>query len=246
MSESDRSNQTPSRHDWIDRLASAAVIAASLVVATVAVLSRGGENPPPTPPAAVPLPDVPIRLDESATLGRADAPVVLVMFSDFQCPYCATFAEETLPTLQRDYGEPGQVRFVFRHLPLERLHSEAMGAAVGAECARRQGKFWEMHDGLFAIRATALGEGAIAERALDIGLDMPAFRACVADSGAAAVRLDLEDAERFGVTGTPGFIIGTVAADGSVVPRRRLSGALPVEEFRAALDEVLAERPGHR
>jgi protein-disulfide isomerase len=249
-------DRAAARRDRLDMLANVAIIVACLVVAgaamamvimqwrSAAIMAAStvpptavGETPPPPPP----VPNLPIRMEDAAALGAGGARVLLVMFSDFECPFCRAFALNTLAALDREYFQTGRVRLIFRHLPLEAIHPQALGAAVAAECARRQGKFWEMHDALIAAERHEFDDASITGKAGTIGLDLAAFASCAASDGQTAVRRDLEEAGRFGLTGTPGFIIGAVEADGSVVSRRRLSGAKPTDSFRAALDEVLAE-----
>lgn len=165
--------------------------------------------------------------------GRPDAPVTVYEMSDFQCPYCRTFALNTLPQLEREYVATGKVRFVFISLPLSRIHPHAVAAAEVAMCAARQKRFWPAHDLLFqrqerwAARTDpqqyllALGDSA--------GLDGATLRRCVS-SGAARteIREDSARAARAGAKSTPAFYI-----EGGL-----LEGAAPVEVFRAVLDSI--------
>src|SRR6185436_20936742 len=92
------------------------------------------------------VPNFDLTLAGAATKGRASAPLVMLEFSDFECPFCGRYSRETYPQVQREYVDTGKVRYVFRHTPIERIHPQAMKAAEAAECAGTQGKFWEMHD----------------------------------------------------------------------------------------------------
>jgi protein-disulfide isomerase len=191
---------------------------------------------PPGPPAVTGL----VLPAGGATRGSAKSPLTIVEYTDFECPFCARYARESYPLLIREFVDAGRVRYVVRHLPLESIHPNARGAAQAAECARQQGKFWEMHDRLFA-NPQALSRADLERTADALGLTMPAFRQCVDSPGAAAaVSRDLDEALRAGITATPSFIIGTTQPDGSVKALRRLSGAQPYPVFKAALEGLLA------
>jgi protein-disulfide isomerase len=166
--------------------------------------------------------------DDDPSLGPEDAGVVIVEFSDFQCPYCAKFAVETFPGIRDTYGD--QVRFIFRDFPLNVIHPAAQKAAEAAQCAQDQGSFWEYHDLLFANQ-NALALPDLKSYAAQIGLDTGQFDECL-DSGknAQEVALDMQDGHTAGVTGTPAFIV-----NGQLV-----SGAQPIEVFRAVIDQALA------
>ena len=175
---------------------------------------------------------VEIRTLSSPSLGPVDAPVTLVEFSDFQCPYCARLA----PVVKRIAGEyPGQVRVVFRQFPLRSIHAHAQKAAEASLCAFDQGRFWEMHDSLFGD-IKKLGPEDLTARAKRLNLDMEAFDQCL-NSGkyAAAVQQDLEDGMAAGVSGTPAvFINGRV-----------LKGSKPYDGIRKVIEEEL-QRAGNR
>ena len=132
----------------LDRAATVAVL-----VAAVAFFWNGGLRSAPSGGApadrqTIPIPEDPVALDGTQMMGSPTARVVLMEFSDFQCPYCGRFAQETLPGLRAKYVDAGLVQFVFRHNPLP-VHPNAQAAAEAAICAARQGNFWGMHDQLF-------------------------------------------------------------------------------------------------
>jgi protein-disulfide isomerase len=178
------------------------------------------------------------RITDAPALGRPDAPVTIVEFSDYQCPFCQRFAATTLPLLRKDYIDAGKVRYVFRDYPLAQLHPNARPAAEAAHCAGEQGKYWEMHDVLFQNQQ-ALNPSQLAEHARSIGLDGATFQRCLS-SGRNAKRIDrgLADGAAAGVQGTPGFVIGLTKA-GDTVEGTPIRGALPLETFRQIINQLL-------
>lgn len=175
-------------------------------------------------------PRVAVGVDDDPALGPSDATVTLIAFSDFQCPYCAR-VEPTLTQLRERY--PTQLRVVFRDFPLA-MHKEALKAAEAAGCADEQRRFWPMHERLFA-NPKALGVEDLRRYAADLGLDAPAFTACL-DSGrrVAEVHADLRAGAEAGVTGTPAFFVNG----------RFLNGALPLAAFVEVVeDELRRARP---
>jgi predicted DsbA family dithiol-disulfide isomerase len=161
--------------------------------------------------------------------GPADAPVTIVEFSDYQCPFCRR-AEPTVEEVLKQYE--GKVRFVYRHFPLDRIHPQARGASEAAACADQQGKFWEYHAGLFADNAQ-LDRPGLDALAGKTGLDTAAFKACMDDGKTKElVQKDLEAGTAAGVSGTPAFFINGIP----------LRGALPAAEFQRVIDEELAAK----
>lgn len=158
--------------------------------------------------------------------GPADAPITIVEFSDFQCPYC----RRVIPTLQEivdKYQE--QVRIVFRNFPLGN-HSRAKPAAVAALCADRQDQFWAYHDRLFE-NSRALSDEDLTRYATELELDVPAFESCLADEAITTqVDTDFSDGRSAGVTGTPAFFVNGIL----------LSGAKPTADFIRTIDAELA------
>ena len=195
--------------------------------------------------AARAAPSGPVRanISDAPTLGRADAPVTIVEFSDYQCPFCQRFFATTLPTLKKEYIETGKVRYVFRDYPIDQLHPLARKAAEAAHCAGDQGKYWEMHDVLFR-NATALALPQLAEHARSLGLDGSAFDACLS-SGRHAPKVErgITDAAAAGVQGTPGFVIGRTT-EGDVIEGTPVRGAQPLDTFRQLIDRALTPPSG--
>jgi len=177
-------------------------------------------NPPPIQRIEVSVQGAPFK-------GAEKAPVTVVEFSDFHCPFCRPVIP-TLAQLESRYGE--KIKLVFRDFPIENLHPGATKAHEAARCANEQGKFWAYHDKLFASPPKSSPE-IFKGLAKEVGLDMTGFETCF-DSGKyqAAVKKDIEEGNRLGVTGTPAFFI-----NGRIV-----SGAQPLEAFARIIDDELS------
>jgi thiol-disulfide isomerase/thioredoxin len=162
---------------------------------------EGGRRRAARPPA-----DLPRRRGgrSAPRRGPATAPVTIVEFSDFHCPFCRA-VKPTLAQVLAKYGD--QVRHVYRHFPLDSIHPQARRAAEASWCADQQGKFWPYHDRLYAGGSDA-SPATLTRIATESGLDLAAFDACLAgDQARAAVQRDVEDGAEHGVSGTPGFFI---------------------------------------
>ena len=170
-------------------------------------------------------------------LGKSDAPLTMVEFTDYQCPYCRKFQAEVWPRLKRDYIDTGKLRYIARDLPLE-FHASAAPAAEAAHCAGEQGRFWDMHAALLA-GPMDFPSGGIERRAGALGLDMARFGECVARRKyAGVIAAHAHQADAAGIDGTPGFIVGR-AANG-VLDGLRVEGAVPYEDFSGLLKELLS------
>jgi protein-disulfide isomerase len=192
---------------------------------------------PVSPPQ---LPGTPIAIAGAATRGNPTAKLVIVEFSDFECSYCGRYARETFTQLERDYVDTNQVRYVFRHFPLERLHPNAFNAAEAGECALQQGRFWEMHTLLYASQQALTGNDLVSH-ARAVGLDVPKFQTCaVSGPVSAKIRQDLSDGTRAGVTGTPTMFLGTLQKDGQVHVLRKVVGAVSYPSLKSTIDTLLA------
>jgi protein-disulfide isomerase len=174
------------------------------------------------------------------TKQRGDAAVALVEFSDFQCPYCAKHARETYPSIRRELIDQDKVTYVSFAFPLDAIHPDARKASEAAECAARQGRFWEMQERLFAD-PTALGIDDLSESAEVVGLDRTLFESCIAKEAADAVTADIEEGKRLNVNSTPTFFVGRVRPDGSIDLLKRIQGAAPFETFAEAIGEISKE-----
>jgi protein-disulfide isomerase len=181
-----------------------------------------------TGPAAAAAPEAPAAtVDPGRTRGPAAAPVTILEWSDFQCPFCKN-AQDVLARLLAEY--PDSLRLVFKDFPL-RSHDRAVPAAVAARCAGAQGRFWEYHDLLF-VAQPAFARDDLLGYARRLGLDVPAFTGCL-DAGQFrdAVVADQREGREAGVRATPTFFING----------RKIEGALPIEEFRDAIRQALRE-----
>jgi protein-disulfide isomerase len=178
---------------------------------------------------APPVVRVTVATDGAPIRGAKEAPVTLVEFSDYHCPFCSK-AQATLKQLLDRY--PGKVRLVYRDFPLDRIHPQARQAAEAARCAHDQGKFWEYHDLLYANTPRGSAED-LRQYAKQVGLDVAKFGQCVS-SGVhkAAVQRDIDEGSRLGVTGTPAFFVNG----------RPLEGAQPLEAFVRVIEEELRGR----
>jgi len=173
------------------------------------------------------------------SMGRDDAPVTMVEFTDYQCPFCRRFEADSFAQLKKDYIDTGKVRFVSRDLPLE-FHPNAPAAAVAVRCAGEQHKFWEMHDAIMQDKGTDLGSDAILKYGQKVNLDMPVFSACLGEKKFdVAIKQDTADAGTLGISGTPSFVIGKTAADR--IDGVRIVGAVPYTVFDSAIKTMLAE-----
>ncbi len=146
-----------------------------------------------------------------------------------------------MPQIQKEYIEVGKVRHVFMDFPLP-MHPYAQKASEAANCAGDQGKFWEMHDRLFANQ-NALAPDALLKHAEALGLDAAKFKECL-DNGknAEPVKKLVAEGQKAGITGTPAFLIGFVEPDGKVKATKKISGAVPYANFKAVLDEMLSAK----
>ena len=177
------------------------------------------------------------RADRGRVQGAPDAPVWMVVVSDFECPYCAQWHAQSYETLKRAYVDPGKIRIAYLNYPLPN-HPHAWPAAEAAMCAGLQGKFWEMHDAIFQTqdrwRAMSVPAAAPLFDSLAVArqLDMDAHRRCVSTHQLRPlIQADYDRVQQAGVTGTPAFFIG----------KRVIGGLGPTSAYTAAIDSALAE-----
>ena len=159
--------------------------------------------------------------------GTATAPVTVVEYSDFHCPFCRR-VQPTLTALLEKY--PGQVRLVYKHLPLDGLHPQARRVSEAAWCAGQQDKFWQFHDAVYADGGTDSSDATLTRYAGTAGLDAARFTACLSSpEPKAAIQRDVAEGEALGLNSTPGFFVNG----------REVRGAQPLEAFIAIVDEEL-------
>ncbi len=172
-------------------------------------------------------PQVEVGYDPGRLRGDPKAPVTIVEFSDFQCPYCKK-AAATLKDVLAKYS--GRVKLAYRDFPMRTLHPQAQLAAEAARCAGEQGKFWEYHDALFGADQPKLDEAGLTSTARSLGLDEKSFSSCLASGKfKAQIEQDVQDGTRAGVSGTPGFFINGVF----------VNGAQPEEAFTKIIEREL-------
>lgn len=181
----------------------------------------------------LPFPDLPrfeVATDGDPSEGAADAAVTIVQFAEFQCPYCGK-ADQTVKQVLKNYD--GKVRVVFRDFPLG-FHQNAIPAAIAANCADKQGKYWEMH-AIFLANQQALTEADIQKAAQEVGLNVSSWEECRKDPAIEAeIRSDMADGSALGVEGTPAFFVNGIF----------LNGAQPYESFQRIIDRELAAKKG--
>ena len=168
-----------------------------------------------------------IPTENSYALGPADAPITIVEFSDYQCPFCRRWHAEVYEPLLAAY--PGKIRLVYRNLPLTSIHPDALGAAEAAMCAGEQDVYWKYHDKLFS--SESLGNSVYLQYAQELGLNVPAFEACLNDHKyQKTIESDSDFAINLGIRSTPTFFINGLA----------VVGAQPLDVFKQVIDKELA------
>ncbi len=192
----------------------------------------------PTKQAALPLK---ISSENNPFIGNPDAPITIIEFSDFQCPFCAKFHMQTLPTIMDEYINKGTVKLVFRDFPIQNIHPNAVLASIAAECANEQGKFEQMYHTLFKKQKewsnleTSYAIALFNQYASELQLNEEKFDSCIKNvKYIEEVQKDLDEGRTFGVTGTPGFFIGN-----EEIGFVELKGAQPFESFKKVIDSQL-------
>jgi protein-disulfide isomerase len=231
-------SQRPTRfRNALELLTTVAMLAAAVVVVWALVFQPRGAAAPSR--AGTPLPTEPIGIGNAAAIGSESARLVLMVFSDFQCPYCRRLSLDSLAPLRESHVAEGRLRIVFRHLPLTRVHSLAERAAAVGECARQQGQFWKFHDAIFEGPEGGSDPEllAIFESFESVGPIGECYRA---DRWRPQVDEDQALAASLGIRTTPTAILGVTSNAGSFTATKVINGALPVAEFTSAIDEALA------
>lgn len=191
---------------------------------------QGGNKRPSKPTTAK------ISTKGKPSMGADDAPITVVEFTDYQCPYCLRFTKTTFPPLKKKYIDTGKVRWVALNMPLS-FHKDARKAAQGAHCAGEQDKFWEMRQALFE-HPKELTVKDLSRHAKSLSLDTNDFDACMkSNRHLAAIDKDARDAASVRLTGTPSFIIGKTTSD--QINGKVVIGAQPLNVFDAAITQLL-------
>ncbi|MGB7292085.1 MAG: thioredoxin domain-containing protein [Thermodesulfobacteriota bacterium] len=191
----------------------------------------------PTPPSPE---NVKVSVDDDPIKGDPKAPVTIVEFSDFQCPFCKRFYDQVLPSLEKEYITTGKVRLVFRDYPLE-FHKNALPAAIAANCAGEQGKYWEVHDFLFE-NPNKLDTASILSSTVELNLNHEKFEQCVNDkTKETEINKDFQEGQLYGVRGTPSFFIGKTEDNENEMTGVYIRGAQPFQVFKTEIDKFLAQ-----
>jgi protein-disulfide isomerase len=217
-----------------------------LAVAFVGLLAAALLLTPSTPGGAAKTPptdevtNVVLSLDGSPVMGDSKAPVGIVEFSDYGCPFCAMHAKQTLPQIIADYVKTGKVRYFFKDLPVETSHPHAFKEAEAARCAGAQGQYWAMHDRLFKNQRPQIVD-ELKEQALQLKLDVPRFVECVdKHTYQAPIRNDIAEARQIRVKGTPTFFVGKLDPNESrMQAAAMIYGSQGYAAFQAVLDRIL-------
>jgi protein-disulfide isomerase len=197
---------------------------------------------PVGPPAPRP-PSLPSELttQNEAFRGESGATVAIVEYADFECPYCGQYEHDIYPQISKDYVQTGKVKYFFRDLPLP-MHPHAMIAARAARCAGEQGKYWEMHDSLFA-KQNAIRDVDMPDRAKELGLDSAKFSECLSSTRYTDdINKSVAEAESMGIGGTPTFFVGKLDPSGDVTNLKMVVGARPYDAFKSVIDGLLADQ----
>jgi protein-disulfide isomerase len=199
------------------------------------------------PPAAAPAQAQPQPVSDKVSMaftpggfsvGKDDAPLVLVEYTDYQCPFCQQFHNTAYAQIKANYIDTGKLRFVSRDFPLD-FHENARRSAVAARCAAEQGKYWELRH-VMIVNASQLQPDKLNGYAASASMDVNKFKACVdSDKYRAAIDKDVAEGQAAGVNGTPSFVLGRV--QNGKLEGVRLVGAMPYAQFDAKIQEMLAQ-----
>ena len=188
-------------------------------------------------------PNIPLKIsaDNDPIIGNPNAPITIIEFSDFQCPFCAKFNIQTLPAIMNEYVNDGKVKLVFRDFPIQSIHPNAVPASIAAECANEQGKFKEMHDALFVNQKEWNNQKlddviiTFTQYASEMGLEERKFDSCLKNGKyIEEIQKDLDDGRTYGISGTPEFFVGN-----DQIGFIELKGAQPFENFKKVIDSQL-------
>ena len=200
------------------------------------LLARPQQQMPAAPMAQARPESLSVKSGGTYVLGKIDAPLTMVEFTDYECPFCKRFYDTTFQALKKNYIETGKLKFISRNMPLP-MHPHALKAAQAAMCAGEQGKYWEMKDSLFKNQ-NRLEVDALTAYASALMLNADTFKTCLSDE--ARQKLITDEASyinSLGISGTPAFVLGRSVGDS--VEGRKIVGAQPLEVFEGAINEML-------
>lgn len=228
------------------------------------VVDNSGNDNVPTQQGNTETQKVALSAGDDPVKGDKNAKITIIEFSDYQCPFCARFFEQTLPSLEEQYIKTGKVKLIYKDYPLRQIHPQAQKAAEAANCALEQNKYWEYHDELFKKNPEWSGNDKAVDMfkqiATDLKLDSKKFDSCLDKGNTAEIDADLTEGSNSGISGTPGFyviaekssvdvdtlkgmdngqsLVYTESDDGKYV-QFRIAGAYPFETFKAVIDAQL-------
>jgi protein-disulfide isomerase len=204
------------------------------------LLARPQQQQAQAAPSAPQAPqNMKVKGDAIYVLGKSDAPLTMVEFTDYQCPYCGRFETTTFPEIKKNFIDTGKLRLILRDLPLGDMHPFALKAAQSVHCAGDQGKYWEMKELVFKNQ-NKIDVDSLAGYAKDLALNGDTFKSCMADGKhLKEIGDEAKYAQSLGITGTPTFILGKTAGD--TVEGRVIVGAQPLAVFEAAINEMLGK-----
>ncbi|MBI3546984.1 MAG: thioredoxin domain-containing protein [Gammaproteobacteria bacterium] len=194
--------------------------ATSTAIEKQAVITDSAKNSPAAtttnreaPPAPMQWASPQVSLSNNPSLGNAKAEIAIVEYSDYECPYCRSFYTQIFPQIKKEYIDTGRVRFFHKDLPLKTIHRQALAAALAANCAAGQGRFWEMHAALLTT-SNQLSPALYQQLAHELDLDQKKFSACLNDrQQEREIQRDIDEARRLRISGTPSFLIGKIQGE---------------------------------
>jgi protein-disulfide isomerase len=202
----------------------------------------GAPAPVPTAPAPPVSDNVSLPSVTGIMIGKADAPLTMIEYTDLQCPFCRQYHITAYEQIKKEWIDTGKLRYLVRDLPIESIHPQAMPAARATRCAGEQGKLWEMRHSIL-LNNQRLTNDSFATFAQDLKLNMGAFGKCYADTAKfqAEISKDMAEAASVGISATPSFVIGRTSA--GAMDGVRMIGAQPYGAFDAKLKELAARTP---
>jgi len=205
------------------------------------LLQEGARAPAPAARQNAAFSEQTVSIGNSPVMGDMDAPVTIIEYSDYQCPFCARSHRDVFPIIKEEYIDTGKVRFIMRENPLTSIHRNAFDASMAALCAADQDNYWEMADLLFANQRTLTTDN-LKGFATQLELDSEAFNECLdTRKYENQVQADLASGAKLGMRGTPGFFIGTTDAEDPDKANLEvfIRGAQAIDQFRGSINDLL-------